>query len=190
MTSESGDSGPLVELRARVDRLELLIVRAGMVATWVLLTLGVLLDFATFAETSADSDDGRSTPVALSVLTFPFRMVGELGKPESAGDDDLALGVAIAIGFLGLLVVVAIAAFALAAGWNRLAGGRTVRVLRLAAILSTIGTGVVWIFGLMAASADDKGSALHPIALILLSAGVLSLFGWVSRAGRDWWSRR
>lgn len=177
------DDLTMVDLRMRVDRLERLVVRTGMVVTWVLLGVGVFLPFASTVDGS-----GRASKVMdLGVAVFPIQMVRYLSGPESADDDFKPLGIAMGIGFLGLFLVVLIGAFALASGWGASATRRTARVLRIAAVLAAIGTVVVWILGLMAASADDSRSAMHPVVPIALSIGVLGLLAWSGTAGRAWW---
>lgn len=164
------DQSELADLRARVGRLERVLVGGYALIVGTLLFLGVWWPFLT--EDSGGSDETRHTVMSF-VFTAPL---------EQATGDALALGIATLIGFIGLLLVILLVILGvLPSAARRSMTDLVRRMAKVLSVLGTIGAGVVIIFGLISLRADDSSFGWGGVILLV---GMLLTFPFSSQAAR------
>ena len=117
----------MLDLEVRVHTLESIAIRSLTLFAGVLLVLGSALP--TFTDTR------EFDPVTTRLLNAPFVAFGSLRQDE----DHVAFGVAVGIGFLGLLACVVIAVGICFVQWRRWAGPGSVRTAQVVACLLLVG---------------------------------------------------
>ena len=147
----------MLDLEVRVHTLESIAIRSLTLFAGVLLVLGSALP--TFTDTR------EFDPVTTRLLNAPFVAFGSLRQDE----DHVAFGVAVGIGFLGLLACVVIAVGICFVQWRRWAGPGSVRTAQVVAWLLLVGMLVPVILHVRSGEAR---TGLHPRSRdVVLRAG-------------------
>lgn len=160
-------------LERRVEKAERALLRLWCLAVAAVLVAGVALPYVT------EERDGETT--AWSVLSTPFAALAETPSGSEPGTEDVLF----LVGFVGLLVVVAVMLVALALVSRRSGGGRALLTLMWTLlVLAAVGTLVVLLLG--STATDSNAVAGGPGGWVLL-AGCAVFASLLTEGGRRAW---
>jgi len=169
-------------LEERVARLEQWAVQAVAWVAGSALVLGALLPYLPVSDTPAELEGEETGDHLNSLLTAGFQLVGWRNRD---GDGD-GFAVTVGIGFLGLMVVTAVALVQLYVIGSH-PGERTLLVAKTCGVMMLIGVVVAGILVLMFNGSEER-DGLDPgwgPAVYLL--GVASCWVLLSSRMREWW---
>lgn len=156
----------------------------SMVVRTIIAVAGSLLVLGSVLTVYADPDEHVPN---WRLLTVPFEIFGALGALGEAGGDDVGIGVAMGVGYLGLLLCVVVAVGICFVQWGRQAGPVTERVAKLVASLMLIGMWVPVIFTGLAANSDNASVSAGPAMWMFVPGAVIfAVMAFTPYARRLW----
>lgn len=159
-------------LERRVEAAEGALLRLWCLAVAAVLVAGVALPYVT------EERDGETT--AWSVLSTPFAALAETPSGSEPGTEDVLF----LVGFVGLLVVVAVMLVALALVSRRGGGRALLTLMWTLLVLAAVGTLVVLLLG--STATDSNAVAGGPGGWVLL-AGCAAFASLLTEGGRRAW---